>query len=110
RTPLPDGRGLHRRLVDRQKRLTQHVSALHQVHQPWGITACAAQWALLGVPPQARTPVRLAEAGRLSGESAEQLRDELREYAHLGGFTFSPGRPPWSRASITPAQQARQAL
>jgi very-short-patch-repair endonuclease len=110
RTPLPDVGGLHRRLVDRQQRLTQHVSALHQVHQPWGITAFAAQSALLGIPPQARTPVRLAEAGRLSGESAEQLRDELREYAHLGGFTFSPGSTPWYGAAITTAEQARQAL
>ena len=110
RTPLPDVEGLHRRLVDRQQRLTQHVGALHQVHQPWGITPFAAQSALLGIPPQARTPVRLAEAGRLSGADAEQLRDELREYAHLGGFTFSPGRTPWYGAAITTAEQARQAL
>ncbi|HEY1346919.1 MAG TPA: AAA domain-containing protein, partial [Streptosporangiaceae bacterium] len=110
RTPLPDVAGLHRRLVDRQQRLTQHVSALHQVHQPWGITPFAAQAALLGIPPRARTPVRLAETGRLSGESAEQLRDELREYAHLGGFAFSPGRTPWYGAAITTAGQARQAL
>jgi hypothetical protein len=110
RTPLPDVEGLHRRLVDRQQRLTQHVSALHQVHQPWGITPFAAQSSLLGIPPQARTPVRLAETGRLSGEGAEQLRDELREYAHLGGFTFSPGSTPWYGAAITTAEQARQAL
>ena len=110
RTPQPDVEGLHRRLVDRQQRLTQHVSALHQTHQPWGITPFAAQSALLGIPPQARTPVRLAEAGQLSAESAEQLRDELREYAHLGGFAFSPGGTPWYGAAITTAEQARQAL
>jgi len=110
RTPLPDVEGLHRRLVDRQQRLTQHVSALHQVHQPWRITPFAAQAALLGIPPRARTPVRLAETGRLSGEDAEQLRDELREYAHLGGFAFSAGRTPWYGAAITTAEQARRAL
>jgi hypothetical protein len=43
RTPLSDVDGLHRRLVDRQQRLTQHVSAPHRVHRPWGITASAAQ-------------------------------------------------------------------
>jgi hypothetical protein len=109
-TPQPEVAGLHRRLVDRQQRLTQHVAALHQVHQPWGITPFAAQSALLGVPPQARTPVRLADAGQLTAEDAEQLRDELREYAHRGGFAFSPGSTPWYGARITTAGRARQAL
>src|SRR5262249_30450268 len=31
----PDVGDLHRRLIDRQRRLSQHVAALHQPHQPW---------------------------------------------------------------------------
>src|SRR5215471_5529169 len=109
-TPSPKVDGLFRRLVDRQQRLSEHVSALHEVHQPWGITAFAAQSAVLGVPDQARTPVRLAELDQISGENAEQLRDEFREYAHLGGFRFTRENSPWYGASITTAEQARQAL
>jgi very-short-patch-repair endonuclease len=109
-TPQPDVKGLHRRLVDRQQRLTQHVAALHQVHQPWGISPFAAQSALLGIPEQARTPVRLADLECLSGETAEQLRDELREYAHLGGFSFSAGSTAWYGAAITTPEHARAAL
>ncbi|HEV3295282.1 MAG TPA: ATP-binding protein, partial [Streptosporangiaceae bacterium] len=109
-TPEPKVDGLFRRLVDRQQRLTEHVSALHQVHQPWGITPFAAQSALLGVPPEARSPVRLPDAERLTAETAEQLRDELREYAHLGGFGFDRHSTPWYGADITTAAQARDAL
>ncbi|MBO0775057.1 MAG: DUF4011 domain-containing protein, partial [Actinobacteria bacterium] len=56
-TPLPEVGRLHRRLVDRQQRLSQHVAALHQVHQPWGVSAFGAQSALLGIPAPARTPI-----------------------------------------------------
>jgi hypothetical protein len=50
---------LHRRLVDRVQRLSKHVSALHVVHEPWGLTPFAVQSALLGIPEETRTPVRL---------------------------------------------------
>lgn len=109
-TPEPDVSGLHRRLVDRQQRLTQHVAALHEVHQPWGITPFAAQSALLGVPEEARTPVRLADPAAIDGATAEHLRDDLREYAHLGGFGFSRDATPWYGADITTAEAARDAL
>src|SRR5580658_4571135 len=50
---------LHRRLLDRVQRLSKHVSALHVVHEPWGLTPFAVQSALLGIPEETRTPVRL---------------------------------------------------
>ncbi|MHB1596278.1 MAG: AAA domain-containing protein [Streptosporangiaceae bacterium] len=109
-TPEPDLSGLHRRLVDRQQRLTQHVDALHEVHQPWGITPFAAQSALLGVPDAARTPVRLADPEAIDSGTAEHLRDDLREYAHLGGFGFSRDTTPWYGADVTTAGAARDVL
>src|SRR5262249_44655800 len=38
RTPDPEVTGLHRRLVDRQRRLNQHVAALHHAPGPGGPT------------------------------------------------------------------------
>ncbi len=109
--PEPDVTSLHQRLVDRQRRLTQHVTALHQVHQPWGLSPYQVQSALLGIPAQARTPVRLPEVARIGGEAAQRLRDELREYCHLGGLTRPGGaRSPWDGAAIGTAAQAREAL
>jgi very-short-patch-repair endonuclease len=100
----PDTDRLHRRLVDRAQRLSRHVSALHQVHQPWGLTPFAVQSALLGIKAAARTPVRLPSPERVDAEVAETVRDELREFAHLGGFTLRPASTPWYGALLrTPA-------
>jgi AAA domain/Protein of unknown function (DUF4011) len=107
---IPDVDALHRRLVDRQERLSQHVAALHELHAPWNVSPFVAQSALLGIPEEARTAVRLAGVERISGEAAEQLRDELREYAHLGGFEFARDHTPWYGAGITTTEQARQAV
>ncbi|MBO0775964.1 MAG: DNA helicase, partial [Actinobacteria bacterium] len=96
--------------VDRQQRLSQHVAALHQVHQPWGVSAFGAQSALLGIPAPARTPIRLAGLEQISGQTAERVRDELREYAHLGGFAFTPDAAVWYGAAITSGEQASDAL
>ena len=50
RTAEPDVGDLHRRLIDRQRRLSQHVTALHEPHQPWEMTPFTVQSALLGIP------------------------------------------------------------
>ncbi len=109
RAARPDVGDLHRRLMDRQHRLSRHVSALHQTHQPWGVTPFDVQSALLRVPAEARTPVRLAEPEQVSRELADRIRDELREFAHLGGFSLRPGSTPWFGAVLRSPQDARQA-
>jgi very-short-patch-repair endonuclease len=105
----PSVSDLHRRLTDRHRRLNRHVSALHQVHQPWGLTPFQIQAALLGVPEEARTPIRLDMPERISGEQADRIRDELREFAHLGGLTLRPQSTPWFGAALRTSEQARQA-
>jgi very-short-patch-repair endonuclease len=105
----PDVLNLHRRLVDRRRRLAQHADALHEVHRPWGVTAFQVQSALLGVPAAAKTAVRLPDVERISGDMVDRLRDELREYAHLGGFTLRPDSTPWYGAAVHEPRQAKQA-
>jgi very-short-patch-repair endonuclease len=109
RAAAPEDPGLHRRLVDRQRRLNEHVAGLHQVHQPWGLTPFAVQSALLGIPDQARTPVRLPAPERITADIADRIRDELREFAHLGGFTIRPRATPWFGATLRTAEDARRA-
>ena len=106
----PDVGRLHRRLVDRVQRLSKHVSALHEVHEPWGVTPFGVQAALLGIPAAARTKARLPAPERLDSEAAEVIRDEFREFAHLGGFTLRPYNTPWYGALLRTAADARQAL
>ncbi|MEO3858868.1 AAA domain-containing protein [Acrocarpospora sp. B8E8] len=102
--------GPHRRLAERQKRLNQHVTALHEVHEPWGVTAFEVQSALLGIPAEARTPVRLALSERMSREAADRIRDDLREFAHLGGFTLRPRATSWYGAALRTPLDARLAM
>jgi len=104
----PDA-GLRRRLVDRQQRLNEHAAALHRVHEPWGLTPFEVQSALLGIPQEARTPVRLATPERITVDRADQIRDGLREFAHLGGFTIRPRSTPWFGATLRTAEDARRA-
>ena len=109
-TATPDVGRLHRRLVDRVQRLSRHVSALHEAHEPWGLTPFAVQSALLGIPVAARTPFRFTAPERLDRDAAETVRDELREFAHLGGFTLRPSSTPWYGALLRTAADAQQAI
>jgi hypothetical protein len=67
------------------------------------------QSALLGIDPQARTPVRLAAAEQIGTAAADQIRDDLREFARLGGFTLRPGSTPWFGAALRTADDVRHA-
>jgi very-short-patch-repair endonuclease len=108
-TTKPDDASLRRRLAERQRRLNDHVTALHEAHPPWGLTPFAVQSALLGVPDDARSSVRLPAPERITGMEADEIRDELREFAHLGGFTMRPGSTPWFGAVLRTPEDAREA-
>ena len=105
----PEVGGLHRRLRDRQERLSQHAAALHRRHEPWGVSAFGVQSALLGIDEQARTMIRLAMPERIDRPLADQIHDELREFAHLGGFEMRPDGTPWFGAALGTPQDARAA-
>ncbi|HEV8219158.1 MAG TPA: AAA domain-containing protein, partial [Streptosporangiaceae bacterium] len=106
----PDTASLRRRLVDRKRRLIRHSSALHKVHEPWGLSAYDVQSALLGIPARARGSARLAAPEEITPELADRVRDDLREFAHLGGFTLRPGSSPWLGAALHGREQAREAV
>ncbi len=100
---------LRRRLADRQRRLSEHVTALHEAHPPWGLTPFGVQSALLGVPEQARTAARLPSVERINKAVADQVRDDLREFAHLGGFTLRASSSPWFGAELQSTGEVQRA-
>src|SRR5215470_3755804 len=106
----PDTTALHRRLTDRQQRLTRHAAALHRVHEPWRLSAYQIQSALLGVPAAARVTATLAAPEQITPDLADQIRDELREFTRLGGFTLRPGSTPWLGGALRTRAEAREAL
>jgi len=106
----PDTTALHRRLTDRQRRLRRHAAALHRVHEPWRLSAYQVQSALLGVPQAARVAARLPDPEQITPELAEAIRDELREFTRLGGFTLHPGSTPWFGATLRTRAEAHEAV
>ena len=100
---------VRRRLADRVQRLRRHADALHERHEPWDLSAYDVQSALLGIPDEARTSARLPGVERIGASTAELVRDDLRVFAHLGGFTLRPSNTPWFGAQIRDSSQARQA-
>jgi hypothetical protein len=91
---------LHRRLVDRVQRLSKHVSALHVVHEPWGLTPFAVQSALLGIPEETRTPVRLPAPEITPAPPVRSPSGRRRR--QLPGYRLSRPCPP-ARWTIEPA-------
>src|SRR6185437_8321567 len=57
----------------------------------------------------ARTMVRLAMPERIDRELADRIHDELREFAHLGGFVLRPDSTPWFGAALGAPEDARAA-
>ena len=106
----PDTTALHRRLTDRQQRLRRHATALHRVHEPWRLSAYQVQSALLGVPADAQVSARLAAPAEITPDLADEIRDELREFTRLGGFTMRPDSTPWFGAAIRSRAQAHEAV
>ena len=83
RVPRPDVEQLNATLLDRRERLLAHTRALHQVREPWGVTAYAAQSALADLTarrpaPRSRVRVRGASLERLDQGELARLREELR--------------------------------
>ncbi|MDI2127204.1 AAA domain-containing protein [Yinghuangia seranimata] len=112
-TPLGEHEPLHRRLADRRERLNRHAALMNTPVAPWGVTLFEAQSACLATAPDDHTHSRLGrhELGALHGEAVEDLRDELQEFATLGGFDRSAEGHPWLSAvdTVTSLHAARQA-
>ncbi|GIJ65437.1 AAA domain-containing protein [Virgisporangium ochraceum] len=106
RTALPDLAALHQTLVDRRGRLAQHVIALHEPREPWGVSVFEAQSMLLSLPP---FPVRLRGPALMgvTEVTARQVREALREYASLGGL--APAASPWHESTVHNGELAQEA-
>ncbi len=105
---------LHTRFERDRAALIEHDAAMHRPRPPWDMSVHAAQTALLGVAPEARSDVRLGRdaVDGLDVDRADRIRGALGELVVIGGL--DPGRRgPWSVAqfqSDTAAARAREAV
>jgi very-short-patch-repair endonuclease len=114
RIALPDLEVLHESLAARRATLGGHLDALHANREPWGVSVFAAQAALIGLAPHIRpmTPVRLRGPvlQALGAAEARRVRQELREYGDLGGFTNTEQASGWLGARVGSPEQAQRAF
>lgn len=112
----PDTAELERALVDRRRTLVEHAAALHDVREPWGVSAYQAQEAIsrLGAaehPPTSRVRVRGETLAGLSRQRVDDLGRALTEAASLGAWSGDGGAAPdpWFGARIATTEDAVRA-
>ena len=110
----PDTNEIEQALVDRRATLVQHAAALHEVRQPWGVSAHQAQEAIsslgsLDHPPTSRVRVRGEQLAGLDRQRVQELGRQLTEAASLGAWSTQERTDPWFGARITTSEEAVRA-
>ncbi|MEO6413169.1 MAG: AAA domain-containing protein [Pedococcus sp.] len=110
----PDTSEIEQALVDRRATLVQHSAALHEVRQPWGVSAHQAQAAIstlgsLAHPPTSRVRVRGEQLAGLDRQRVQELGRQLTEAASLGAWSTQEGTDPWFGARIATSEEAVRA-
>jgi hypothetical protein len=113
--PLPDVSATHATLTARRETLRRRVQSLHAQRDPWGMSVYEAQSRTLAIQEDGHTAWRLAgdELKALDAASYAAAREELRDYAGLGGLTADADGP-WHLAraagAISSPDRAQAAL
>ncbi|WP_432832062.1 AAA domain-containing protein [Dactylosporangium sp. CA-092794] len=119
RIAQPDLAVLHETLAARRAALNDHDDAMHQVREPWGISAYQAQAEMIrlaeprrvgSVWPMTQVRLRGPVLARLDAPTARRVREQLRDFATLGGFTMTEQQSGWVGASVNSAADAEAAF
>lgn len=102
------------RLTDYRDRLRDHVAALHEVRDPWGVSVHEAQWAIAELGARRPSP---ASQVRLRGDALIALpRTRLGELAHdltaaaeAGAWSTDDAPDPWYAAHVVTEEDAEHA-
>ena len=110
----PDTHEIEKALVDRRATLVEHAVALHEVRQPWGVSAHQAQEAIsqlgsLAHPPSSRIRVRGDQLSSLDRQRVQELGRQLTEAASWGAWSTQEGTDPWFGARIATSEEAVRA-
>lgn len=116
RTPSTQLSEVHERVVTRRDRLSRYSAAINETRQPWGLSVADLYGDLLGLEQRyadaATTDVTLPSQvlDRLAPEVRREVRENLLQYANLGGLHLTAQDSPWVGARITSAEQAQAAF
>ncbi len=108
-------RGVRERAITAARRaLADHVEAVHEVREPWGVSVHEIQSAMAALAfhkpaPGSRIRLRGKAISELSRARVDELSRELREAAEAGAWSDDPGGDPWYGAAIGSPDEVRQA-
>jgi very-short-patch-repair endonuclease len=110
--PKVDHAPLHRKVEKRRDELNDHVAALHEIREPWGLSVYELRSELQGVGPDRQTNARFRgrDLERLDDAARRQAEEDLGEYARLGGLTLGTSGSPWARANVVSGDEAQEAF
>ena len=106
----PDLRDVHRELAASRDSLREHNDALHEEREPWGLSAYQVNERLLElseVPDITRFSA--GQLRDLDTDTAAEVEERLRTWAHLAGPVISADSP-WGDSRITTEEEALRAL
>jgi very-short-patch-repair endonuclease len=101
---------VHSQLVDRRKRLNDHVNRLHQRREPTGKSVFEMQGRLMRLPVQSSTRWRGLELGQIDSKIAQQIRDLLIEARGFAPLFLRNDPSPWCGANLPDGKSVQQAL
>ncbi|WP_433611085.1 AAA domain-containing protein [Dactylosporangium sp. CA-139114] len=114
RIAQPDLAVLHETLTARRAALNDHDEAMHQIRGPWGISAFQAQNELIRlnalVTPMTAVRLRGPVLAALDEAGARRIREQLRDYATVGGFALTEQQSGWVGAEVHTPQEAQAAF
>lgn len=104
-----------RTLLDRRTRLVDHLHGLHEIREPWGVSAYEAQVALSRLGSAGRPPVSRVRLGAdvlkaMPRTRMLELGRSLAEAGSLGAWTTDGQDDPWYAARVTSPDEAGTAL
>lgn len=111
RVPQVDVTDLHHKLEINRAALTDHVAAMHERREPWGVTMWDINERLLGLGRTAVTDLRFSgdRLERLSSDVAREARDHLGEWVRLAEPLVAETSP-WTGAQVATEYDAQQVL
>lgn len=101
--PAPDLDSLHRKVVRGRDHVLEHVEALHEVRQPFGVNLYTLQGLMLATPEQACVDVHLSREvlAELKLSRMEELVEVAADLGQLRERAIDPGLNPWAGAAVS---------
>ncbi|MBB3053089.1 very-short-patch-repair endonuclease [Prauserella isguenensis] len=110
--PTVDVSTLHELVATRRKKLNDYAQALHDVRQPWNLSAYQVREKLLqlGDTYRSQCAFRGHQLRDLHSDVVAKIEEGLRSFVHQGGLRILNEESPWAQAEVRDEEDMEQVL